>query len=665
MICYIKSMKDFKTIAKYDAVSYSLTDGEDGSVTIYEKNPVELTTKYTGCWLVIGDSKTKTNSLSYSYSVEDDESGGIVLNITGNSLRVHETPLLTGGLEYGINSITYDKTPYLFYISGATPADDSLTLTIKHPIYAFDRAVYYDRTKVTYGSLIKKILDDDYGINCTDSEFAMDYMQVVNTDNTPCTVETNNYGYITPSTIFELARIDGVKIDFAVTSSNTLNVTISTADYDYGVVVFGDGHSQLEAESYDASFCSKATVLQELQEVSGILSEPNIDAGHNTLDKVIDFGTESTADDLKAHVEIAQDIQATWATGKVQLMARFYVEWNTMSGGDITFTNNKLDIYLGRNSSGTKLLEAAPEWQRSSEAGTMVTNWFDLSPLTNSQAPGSCELYAVFIVDGSSASPRTNYSEILVNNIINSAAIKYGPLNGNGDDNPTLFRVLDYYLKKDGTISTTAPATEDRAHGQWLIYECGADEYPQIIAMDVFASNSDNHKVEFYSDTLFELYQPMRLRLRGEVLETIITSRTISQADGRYYYKCGNLVVQLTDHVKKAEKEEKDRYGEIIDIKSDVKKLQTQGQQTSQRFTKSVDDVEARTINFGDYTYVLIYPPDSFPAGAHIQSVTLITWSTNSGAFSIMPCGDNSTYAYVIGDKNTTITGLKCRWWYA
>lgn len=665
MICYIKSMKDFKTIAKYDAVSYSLADGEDGSVTIYEKNPIELTTKYTGCWLIIGDGKPKINSLPYSFSTENDEAGGLVLNITGASLRVHETPLLTGGLEYSINSETFDKKPHVYYISGASPSDDSLTLTIKHPIYAFDRAVYYDRTIKKYGPLIKKILDDDYGVNCTDPEFAMSYMTVVNTDNTNCTVETNNYGYITPSTIFEQARLDGVIINFDITSSNTLSVHISTANYNYGVVVFGDGHSQLETESYDASFCSKCTILQELQEISGVLSEANTDAGHTTLDKVIDFGTASTADDLKAHVEIAQDIQATWATGKVQLMARFYVEWNTMTDGDITFTNNKLDIYLGRNSSGTQLLEAAPEWQRSSEAGAMVTNWFDLSPLTNSQAPGSCELYAVFIVDGSSASPRTNYSAILVKNIIKSSDIKYGPLNGNGDDNPTLFRVLDYYLKTDNTISTTRPSASQRAHGQWQIYECSSSEYPELIALSTFANNSDNHKVEFYSDTLFELYQPMRLRLRGEVLETIITSRVISRMDGRYYYKCGNLAVQLTDHVKASEKEEESKYNEIVDIKSDIQKLQTQGQQTSQRFTRSVDDVEARNISFTNDPWVKIYPPDSFPAGAHIQSISLITWSASEGAFSVMPCGQNSDYAYVIGNLNQSITGLKCRWWYA
>ena len=157
----------------------------------------------------------------------------------------------------------------------------------------------------------------------------------------------------------------------------------------------------------------------------------------------------------------------------------------------------------------------------------------------------------------------------------------------------------------------------------------------------------------------------MRLRLRGEVLETIITSRTLSRTDGRYYYKCGNLVVQLTDHVKKAEKDEKDKFGEIIDIKSDVKKLQTQGQQTSQRFTKSVDDVEPRNISFTNDPWVKIYPPDSFPAGAHIQSISLITWGTSEGAFSVMPNGKNSDHAYVIGNLGQSITGLKCRWWYA
>ncbi len=258
MICYIKSFKDFKTIAKYDAVAYSLTDGEDGSVTIYEKNPIELTTKYTGCWLVIGGVNQKVNSLPYSYTTEVDESGGIILNITGNSLITNEIVLGTGGLEYNINSVSYDKTPFIFYISGASPSDDSLTLTIKHPIYAFDRAVLYDNSTV-YGTLIANILNNHYGVNCPDSEYAMTYMSVSNTDNTECTITTDNYGYVIPSDIFEMARQDGVIIDFRVTSSNTLAVNISTANYQSGVVVFGDGHSQLQSESYDASYCAKAT----------------------------------------------------------------------------------------------------------------------------------------------------------------------------------------------------------------------------------------------------------------------------------------------------------------------------------------------------------------------------------------------------------------------
>ena len=78
-----------------------------------------------------------------------------------------------------------------------------------------------------------------------------------------------------------------------------------------------------------------------------------------------------------------------------------------------------------------------------------------------------------------------------------------------------------------------------------------------MVATGAFSGNSDNHKIEFYSDKRFEYYQPMILRLRGEILETIITSRTLSRNDGRYFYKCGNLMTTLTDHVRGLEKSSK------------------------------------------------------------------------------------------------------------
>ncbi len=536
MICYIKSFKDFKTIAKYDAVAYSLTDGEDGSVTIYEKNPIELTTKYTGCWLVIGGVNQKVNSLPYSYTTEVDESGGIILNITGNSLITNEIVLGTGGLEYNINSVSYDKTPFIFYISGASPSDDSLTLTIKHPIYAFDRAVLYDNSTI-YGTLIANILNNHYGVNCPDSEYAMTYMSVSNTDNTECTITTDNYGYVVPSDIFEMARQDGVIIDFRVTSSNTLAVNISTANYQSGVVVFGDGHSQLQSESYDASYCAKATVLQELPDEYFSVIQSDIISGRNNI---------------RYAVEIAQDIAKSKETGKICLAARFNIEWpeSSLSEPD-PYTNNILNIWQGTSTQGTQVLVATPGWERTPEAGSVSTEYAELLPIDDTD---SLSLYCVCRADGGNGT--NQYLTFTTMDYTKSSDIQVGPvMEDSQSDKGIFYRVLDYYLKKDKTVTKDPPTSENRMPGAWHIFECGSSESPMYVALGAFSGNSDNHKIEFYSDKKFEYYQPMILRLRGEVLETIITSRAINRNDGRYFYKCGNLMTTLTDHIRNLEKQ--------------------------------------------------------------------------------------------------------------
>lgn len=322
MLCYIKDFKTFNTLAKYDATSWSLPEGTKGEVVIYQKNPIELTTKYVGMWLIINKE--------------------------------------------------------LFYISEATPNDDNISLEIKPPIYAFNRQVYYNG-QTTYGALISYILTNNYGPNCSDTEYRMSYMGVSNTDATSCIIETDDYGYIIPCDIFDDALYDGVAIDFNYTNT-TLNVSIHTANYETGVVVFNDGKTVLEAESYDPNFIAKATVLHRLE-------------------------VENEGD---------------------------------------------------------------PEYE-----------------------------------------------------------------------------VIDFYLSDDYQISTTPP--QNRAKGVWKYYTAEIDETPLNVAIGAFSHNNDNHKIEFYSPVRFNLYQSINMRLRGEVFNTIITSRVLSSEDDRYYYTCGNLATTLTE----------------------------------------------------------------------------------------------------------------------
>lgn len=536
MICYIKSFKDFRTIAKYDAVSYSLPDGEDGHITIYEKDPVQLMTKYVGCWLVIGDGKTRHKSNPYSFTTEVDENGGVILNISGSGLNVYENPLATGGLEFNINAQTIENHQYVYYISGCSPEDDSLDLTIQHPIYAFGRAVLYDGS-TTYGTLIKNILDNDFGINCPDSEYTMTYMTVTATDATECTIEPDQFGYIVPSEVFEMARKDGVIIDFKNTPTNTLEVDVRTANYDSGYVVFGDGHSIIQSESYDASYCAKATVLEELPDEYKILDQSELFDARN---------------DIKYLVQIGQEITKTKTSGKMCLGARIYLEWpeSSLSEPD-PYTANRLDIWEGADSSGTQLLQCTPAWERSPEAGTHYTEWFELTSVDDAS---TLQIFCICRADGARG---TDHSiEFTLDYIVPSSDVKEGPKQEQySEDHGTYYRVLDYYLTIDKQIVREPP--EVRPQGAWNVYQANTSESPLMVATGAFSGNSDNHKIEFYSDKRFEYYQPMILRLRGEILETIITSRTLSRNDGRYFYKCGNLMTTLTDHVRGLEKSSK------------------------------------------------------------------------------------------------------------
>ena len=326
MLCYIKDMKTFETISKFDTTEYSMAYGENGEVTIYQKNAIELTTKYVGMWMII------------------------------------------------------NKT--LFYISEATPDNNSITLTIKPPIYAFYRQVEYDDS-TTFGELIKNILDNNYGINCDDTEYKMPYLVVTNTDNTACIIQTDDYGYIIPYEVFDDAMYYGVKIDF-VYSNTELQVNISTANYETGVLVFNDGSTILESESYSANYIAKATIIHDL-------------------------GTDSETEE-------------------------------------------------------------------------------------------------------------------------------------------ETYEVIDYYLSSDGQISTSPPL--NRAKGIWNYYYASQDDDPASMAIDIFSRNNDNHKIEFHSSKYFALYQRIKMRLRNEIFNTIITARILSSNDNRYYYKCGNLATTLTEKIE-------------------------------------------------------------------------------------------------------------------
>ncbi|MEA5151593.1 MAG: hypothetical protein VB039_03190 [Oscillospiraceae bacterium] len=279
----------------------------------------------------------------------------------------------------------------LVLISKASPKDDKVTLSVADPVTAFDRALIWpDTPAATYGGFIAAVLQSDY-IACADSAYALSYITVSNSDATALVApELDDTKRYTLADIMTQARRVGVIIDFGITTtttaSDTLTVSISTADASERMVVFSDGHAQLSSETYSAASVAKVTVMQETE-------------------------------------------------------------------------------------------------QEDSSAEPVYTN-------------------------------------------------------------------TDFFLAVDGSISTSIP--QSRASGRWKHITCKSDDDPAEQAAAVFAANISSHKIEFYSDRVYGLYDTVLLRLNGAVFKSQIVYIGISSSDDRYLYKCGELAVTLQDKVRSA-----------------------------------------------------------------------------------------------------------------
>ena len=75
-----------------------------------------------------------------------------------------------------------------------------------------------------------------------------------------------------------------------------------------------------------------------------------------------------------------------------------------------------------------------------------------------------------------------------------------------------------------------------------------SDAYSKAEA--AFGQNQWKHKVEFASDKVFHLNQPVKLMLERNVLNTAISKVTIKSGDDRYYYTCGELPQTAAQHIK-------------------------------------------------------------------------------------------------------------------
>lgn len=106
----------------------------------------------------------------------------------------------------------------------------------------------------------------------------------------------------------------------------------------------------------------------------------------------------------------------------------------------------------------------------------------------------------------------------------------------------------DYYLSKDGTVSSEIPP--QRADGQWDVINVAANQDPLLKAQEAFAKNKASHKVEFFSDRDYSVFDPCQIALYGEVLTSFISYKGKTSTDNRWLYKSGELATTATEILK-------------------------------------------------------------------------------------------------------------------
>ena len=187
--------------------------------------------------------------------------------------EVKITELLEGDFE---NAWLLDSEAHLYLITESSPNDEQTKFKVTDPAEAFDREIVYQATEpTTYGAFIASVLTAQY-INCPDAAYMMPFISVSNTDTTPFIMPELNEGRYKLNDIIRLARLAGVKVDFAVSGdySETMKITISPPETAVQNIFISDGKHQINNETYTRDVTAKVTVAIKTETQSGTDEEP-------------------------------------------------------------------------------------------------------------------------------------------------------------------------------------------------------------------------------------------------------------------------------------------------------------------------------------------------------------------------------------------------------
>lgn len=107
----------------------------------------------------------------------------------------------------------------------------------------------------------------------------------------------------------------------------------------------------------------------------------------------------------------------------------------------------------------------------------------------------------------------------------------------------------DWYLSDAGTASTEIP--DRRAQGTWEVLTLSDRDIPEEKVRAAFAKNAESHKVEFWSDRQYSVYDNLTIRLNGEVLKSYVSYVGTRSTDERYLYKSGELAITAAEKLRR------------------------------------------------------------------------------------------------------------------
>lgn len=106
----------------------------------------------------------------------------------------------------------------------------------------------------------------------------------------------------------------------------------------------------------------------------------------------------------------------------------------------------------------------------------------------------------------------------------------------------------DWYLSESGEVTDSVP--ERRASGDWDVIVITEKDDPKTKAMEAFAKNRGNHKLEFFSTRDLAVGDICTFCVYGELLTSHISYKRRSSGDDRFYYKSGELATTGTEKLR-------------------------------------------------------------------------------------------------------------------